>query len=413
MSEQLRPEGIEGVDFKGPFAVGRYAKFLQERMREIARVQVFGEVFNLRRGRGAKVYFELRDGDGALPCSMWRNDFEKLGPAADAVVDGAQIVVAGGPDYYPGSRTSSPSFSFQVTGVRVAGEGDLLAQLDRLRKALAAEGLFEPQKALHRPVLPRTIGVVTGEGGKARDDVLAGLRRRGWGGPRRLGVRAGAGPPRRAADHAGAAGPRRGRRGRGDRRRARRRLARRPVRVLRRDAVPDGRDAARAGDRVGRPPHRPHADRRRRRGVAARRRRTPPSRRCRCTAPRRAATLARGAGVAAAPRAPRGPRRARGTLAQLSRAPAEHVARHRARAAPVAARDPRQRGRRGCDRRARATSRTRAVVLERKVGAAAGPDAAARRARPGLAGRRARARTTPSASIARGYAIVEDREGEP
>jgi exodeoxyribonuclease VII large subunit len=69
--------------------VGAYAKALQGYMRERARVQVFGEVFNMRRGRGAKVYFELRDGDGAIPCSMWRNDFEKLGAAADAVVDGA------------------------------------------------------------------------------------------------------------------------------------------------------------------------------------------------------------------------------------------------------------------------------------------------------------------------------------
>jgi exodeoxyribonuclease VII large subunit len=111
---------------------------------------------------------------------MWRNDFEKLG--LPALEDGARVVVAGGPDYYPGSRTSSPHFSFAVTGLRLAGEGDLLAQLELLRKRLDAEGLFAPQKALHRPALPRTIGVVTGEGGKARDDVLAGLSRRGWGG---------------------------------------------------------------------------------------------------------------------------------------------------------------------------------------------------------------------------------------
>ena len=64
----------------------------------------------------------------------------------------------------------------------MAGEGDLLAQVERLRRTLAAEGLFEPQKRLARPSLPRTIGVVSGEGGKARDDVLAGLRRRGWAG---------------------------------------------------------------------------------------------------------------------------------------------------------------------------------------------------------------------------------------
>src|SRR5919108_360046 len=89
---------------------------------------------------------------------------------------------AGGCDFYPGSRTASPSFSFAVDDVRVAGEGDLLAQLERLRRALYAEGLFEPQKRLARVQLPRTIGVVCGEHGKARDDVVAGLRRRGWGG---------------------------------------------------------------------------------------------------------------------------------------------------------------------------------------------------------------------------------------
>jgi exodeoxyribonuclease VII large subunit len=66
--------------------------------------------------------------------------------------------------------------------LRVAGEGDLLVQLERLRRRLDADGLFEPQKRLPRPRLPRTIGVVTGERGKARDDILAGLRRRGWAG---------------------------------------------------------------------------------------------------------------------------------------------------------------------------------------------------------------------------------------
>jgi exodeoxyribonuclease VII large subunit len=161
--------------------VGRYAAFLREELRKRARVQLFGEVWNLRDSR-AKVYFELRDAGGAMPCSMWRNDWDALGLDADALSDGAQVVVAGGPDFYPGSRTSSPSFSFAVEDLRIAGEGDLLAQLARLRRQLHAEGLFEPQKLLPRPELPRAIGVVTGEGGKARDDVLAGLRRRGWAG---------------------------------------------------------------------------------------------------------------------------------------------------------------------------------------------------------------------------------------
>src|SRR3954463_10204247 len=180
MEASPRPEGIPGVQVAGPFPVGQYAAFLRDRFREIARVQMFGEVFNLRTPpKGARVYFELRDANGAIPCSMWRNEYEQSGVV---LVDGAQLVVAGGPGYYPGSRTSSGSFSFEVTSLRLAGEGDLLAQLEALRKKLDAEGLFEPQKALHRPQLPKTIGVVTGEGGKARDDVLAGLQRRGWAG---------------------------------------------------------------------------------------------------------------------------------------------------------------------------------------------------------------------------------------
>ena len=130
-----------------------------------------------------QVYFELRDADGALPCAMWRNDFDALGLAERSLADGAQVVVAGGPDYYPGSRTSSPAFSFHVTGLRVAGEGDLLAQLDRLRKRARRRG---PVRAAEGAPPPRacreTIGVVTAEGGKARDDVLAGLHRRGWAG---------------------------------------------------------------------------------------------------------------------------------------------------------------------------------------------------------------------------------------
>jgi exodeoxyribonuclease VII large subunit len=407
VSEQLRPEGIEGVSFEGPFAVGVYAKTLQARMRERARVQLFGEVFNMRRGRGAKVYFELRDGDGAVPCSMWRTDFDRLGPAAEAIVDGAQIVVAGGPDYYPGSRTSSPSFSFQVTGVRVAGEGDLLAQLDRLRRTLAAEGLFEPQKALHRPLLPRTIGVVTGEGGKARDDVLAGLRRRGWGG--RVVWAFAPVQDRHAAP--------------------------RITQALQDLAAIDGIDVivvARGGGSLAdlfafcdetlcrtvallRVPviasvgH--HTDRTLIDDVAA----------VSCSTPTHAAESAvplhcleaRGDVARCAVALQRHGRqavvvRAR-ALAQLSRAPAEHVARHRARLHQWL-REIRAAGRRGCERR-RGDIRTRAVVLERKLGAARGPEAEARRARlESLAA--AIAAHDPQRVVARGYAMVEDRAGE-
>ena len=176
MNARERPAGLEGSSLKGPFPVGEYAAALRGKLRALSRVQVFGEVANARVTSKA-VYFELRDVNGALPCSMWRNDYDRL---RIDLADGMQVVLGGGCDYYAGSSTSSPSFTFRATALRVAGEGELLAQIERLRRKLHAEGLFEPQKLLRRPALPRAIGVVTGEGGKARDDVLAGLRRRGW-----------------------------------------------------------------------------------------------------------------------------------------------------------------------------------------------------------------------------------------
>lgn len=173
----LAPSPAES-QLPGPYPVGSYAAQLKRRLREFAQVQLVGEACGIRQSR-ARFYFELRDARGSLPCSMWRSDLEGLDVT---LVEGARLVVGGGCDYYPGSSTSSPSFSFAVSELRVAGAGDLLVQLERLRRKLGADGLFEPQKRLARPLLPRTIGVVTGERGKARDDVLAGLRRRGWGG---------------------------------------------------------------------------------------------------------------------------------------------------------------------------------------------------------------------------------------
>jgi exodeoxyribonuclease VII large subunit len=169
------------VNLPGPFPVGAYARKLQEEMRKRARVQLIGEVTGIGRSK-VQAYFELRDGEGAVPCAIWLNDLEKAGLPEGGLRDGAEVVIAGGPDYYPGGGQASPSFCFRATHVRLAGEGDLLARLEALRKQLRAEGLFELQGQLARPLLPKAIGVVTAESGAARRDLLAGLRRRGWGG---------------------------------------------------------------------------------------------------------------------------------------------------------------------------------------------------------------------------------------
>ena len=178
---QLTPQAQAAPNLPGPFAVGTYARKLQGWMRERARVQLIGEVTGVGRSK-VQVYFELRDGEGAIPCAIWLNDLEKAGLGEGALRDGAEVVIAGGLDYYPGGGQASPNFSFRATHVRLAGEGDLIARLEALRKQMRAEGLFELQKQLQRPALPKTIGVVTAETGAARRDLLAGLVRRGWGG---------------------------------------------------------------------------------------------------------------------------------------------------------------------------------------------------------------------------------------
>ena len=90
------PDGIPGSRLSGPWPVGDYAAALRDRLRGFKRVQVFGEVFGLKVGR-AKVWFELRDSSGALPCSMWRKDWDAL--RLDTLGDGAVVVAAGGCDF--------------------------------------------------------------------------------------------------------------------------------------------------------------------------------------------------------------------------------------------------------------------------------------------------------------------------
>jgi len=406
--------------------VGQYAAALRERLRGFARVQVFGEVVDVKIGR-ARVWFELRDGTGALPCAMWRRDWDALGAAVPAA--GARVVAAGGCDFYPGSRTSSPAFTFTVAELRLAGEGDLLAQVERLRRALDAEGLLLPQKRLARPALPRTIGVVTGEGGKARDDVLAGLRRRGWAGRvvwafAPVQDRHAAPAIARALQDLAACEPveviivARGGGSLADLFAFCDETLCRTVALLRVPVIAS----------VGH-----HTDRTLIDDVAA----------VCCSTPTHAAEAAvpvdcaqaRAALHASALRLQRGGRRAvverARTLARLSRAPADHVARHRARLHQLL-RELRASARRGAAEAQRSTLR-RAGALHRRAAAAelardralARGDATAaalERTATGALGRRRRdldrlalalAAHDPQRTLERGYALVEDPAGLP
>src|SRR5690606_18588796 len=98
-------------DLPGPFPVGEYAKGLRDFLRKRPRILIQGEVTGLRETtRGANVYFELRDTDGAVRCAIWRNELEQLQLPEGTLKDGVEVIAAGGPDYYPGGGQASPSF---------------------------------------------------------------------------------------------------------------------------------------------------------------------------------------------------------------------------------------------------------------------------------------------------------------
>ena len=61
------------MELPGPFPVGRYAKTLRDELRKRARVQLIGEVTGLRHTQ-KQSYFELRDSEGAVPCTIWANE---------------------------------------------------------------------------------------------------------------------------------------------------------------------------------------------------------------------------------------------------------------------------------------------------------------------------------------------------
>jgi exodeoxyribonuclease VII large subunit len=400
-----RPTGIQGSGLQGPFSVGAYAAQLRDRLRGFTKVQVFGEACNVRVTQ-KNVYFELRDERGGLSCSMWRNEYDQAGVVLE---NGAQVVIAGGCDYYPGSATSSPSFSFRATALRIAGEGELLAQIERLRKQLAADGLAgdgRPQQLLPLPALPRSIGVVTGETGKARDDVLAGLRRRGWAG--RLVWAFAPVQDRRAAP-----------------------AIARAVQDLAAVALVDVIVVTRGGGSVmdlmafsdetlcrtiallsvpvvASVGH--HTDRTLIDDVAAVAASTPTH--AAEAAVRTDVTAARATATAAALRLQAGGSRAvvdrARRLASLARAPAEHLARHRARLHQQA-RELRAAGARRVEDLSDG-SRTHALVLDRKRAAAAGPDRD-RRGRELERLRSTLAAHDPDRTLERGFALVETPDG--
>jgi exodeoxyribonuclease VII large subunit len=137
-------------------------------------VWVEGQIAQLSRRQGmGLVFMTLRDSSAevSLSATCPRSVFDAMNPP---VVEGAQVVVHGRPSFYAGRGT----LSLSVDEIRTIGLGELLAQIERRRQLLAAEGLFDPARKKRLPFLPGTVGLITGRQSAAERDVLDNARLR-------------------------------------------------------------------------------------------------------------------------------------------------------------------------------------------------------------------------------------------
>jgi exodeoxyribonuclease VII large subunit len=136
---------------------------------KLGTVWVEGQLTQLNARPDAKtVFMVLRDpaADMSLTLTCPR-DLVRNAPVK--LAEGTQVVVCGKPNFYTGRGT----FSLRVSEIRAVGLGELLARIDRLRRLLDAEGLFDVRLKRPIPFLPNTIGLVTGRASAAERDVTS------------------------------------------------------------------------------------------------------------------------------------------------------------------------------------------------------------------------------------------------
>ena len=154
--------------------MGAFNRGIASWLGRLPTVWVEGEVTELRRqARWASVFFTLKDpGDSAcLAVSMPRGQFDAL--RLD-VADGDRVHVYGRPELFE----ARGEFRLRALSLERFGLGDHLAALERLKRKLAAEGLFAAERKRPLPSLPRQIGLVTGNDAAAKRDVLSTIQAR-------------------------------------------------------------------------------------------------------------------------------------------------------------------------------------------------------------------------------------------
>jgi exodeoxyribonuclease VII large subunit len=155
-----------------PVPVRTVLRLVGEWIGRLGRVWVEGQIAELSK-RGSTVFLALRDPVAAVSVRVVcaRTVFEATDPPP---AEGARVVVWAKPEF----NMAKGSFSLSAVQIRAVGIGELLVRLERLRRALAAEGLFAAERKRPLPFLPSMIGLISGRESAAERDVRQNAARR-------------------------------------------------------------------------------------------------------------------------------------------------------------------------------------------------------------------------------------------
>ena len=157
---------------ESPVPVRTVLRLVGDWIGRLGRIWVEGQIAELTR-RGGTAFLTLRDPVAAVSvrviCPRAVLDANDPPPA-----EGARVVVWAKPDF----NINRGSFALSAVEIRAVGIGELLARIERLRHALAAEGLFAAARKRPLPFLPATVGLICGRESAAERDVLHNAARR-------------------------------------------------------------------------------------------------------------------------------------------------------------------------------------------------------------------------------------------
>ncbi len=159
---------------EAPATVVQIGRLMRGYVERLSSVWVEGQIAEVSRRAGARgVFLTLRDGSGSASIQLYCRR-EVFDSQPRPIVEGVGVVVCARPSFYVPRGT----ISFEVSEFRLLGLGELLARIEALRQALAAEGLFAQERKRRPPFLPRRVGLVTASGSDAEHDVVQAARRR-------------------------------------------------------------------------------------------------------------------------------------------------------------------------------------------------------------------------------------------